>query len=139
MTAASDPTAAAAAWLGRRVDLEQQLARVEALTTNPAAALSALADALMAGLEPQSLRVLASPVGARVRPSAEYLAGARREAELTVQGMTSSGREVYDFVRIVAQQGRSASDIAEEVAVVFTAGWMFRYRRRLAWRLLRGR
>jgi len=73
------------------------------------------------------------------RRSPEYLAGATREAELTVMGMTSSGREVYDFVRVVAQQGRSASEITEEVAVVFTAGWMFRSRRKLAWRLLRGR
>jgi hypothetical protein len=90
------------------------------------------------GAPPKTPATAAGIRAARERPSEEYRAGARREAELTVKGMTSSGRELYDYVRIVAQQGRNGPDIAEEVAMVFTAA-RFRHRRRLAWRLLRGR
>lgn len=66
-----------------------------------------------------------------------YLDGALAEAHLTVCDMTKDGRELYDFVQVVAQQGRTADDITRSVTVVFTADWPLHARLALAWQVIR--
>lgn len=63
--------------------------------------------------------------------------GAKDEANAIVEGMTDDGRQVYDFVRVVAQQGGSADWITEYTAAVFTCTWPLRKRLRLAWDIVR--
>ncbi len=67
-----------------------------------------------------------------------WRAGARAEAALRYDGMSDSGRQVFEFVEVCAQRGDAADDLVAYTARVFTAGWPLRRRLALAWRLLRG-
>ncbi|PXY33575.1 hypothetical protein BAY59_10865 [Prauserella coralliicola] len=62
--------------------------------------------------------------------------GALDEHAAIVEGMTKSGREAFDVVQVLAQQGRDAGDIAESVARIWSPLWPMRRRLRLAWRLV---
>jgi hypothetical protein len=65
--------------------------------------------------------------------------GAHEEANVRIEGMTLGGHEVYNYVEVVAKQGRSAEEITTHVARIFTAGWTWRKRARLALRLVTGK
>lgn len=85
-------------------------------------------------------QILADPPRAadKTVESLYFYAGAQAEAELRTQGITPSGRQIYDAVETLAQQGHSQDEIAEWVTLVFGPGLSKPQRRRLAWRLLRG-
>lgn len=71
-----------------------------------------------------------------------YRRGAEDEArvlETRLAKMSEDGRQVFSYVRVLAQQGRSGDAITESTARVFTATWTFKQRLRLAWRLVRNR
>ena len=65
-----------------------------------------------------------------------WLLGARTEADLQVEGMTADGKEVYEFVKVVAQQGASRDWLVEYTATVFCVDWSFKKRLQLAWKIL---
>ena len=62
--------------------------------------------------------------------------GAIQEARAIVRDMTKDGREIYEFVQVLAQQGRSGAEVLREAAIVYTVEWPLRDRLRLAWRIL---
>jgi hypothetical protein len=62
--------------------------------------------------------------------------GAIQEAQLIVKDMTKDGHEVYEFVQVLAQQGRSGAEVLREAAIVYTVEWPLRDRFRLAWHIL---
>lgn len=62
--------------------------------------------------------------------------GAADEQKCSVEGMTDDNRPLFDFVHVLATQGRSKDHITELTAMVFTASWSRRDRLRLAVRLL---
>lgn len=65
-----------------------------------------------------------------------FLAGAQAEARCCHDGMGKDNRQVYDYVKVMAQTGRPVEDIVSSVAFVFTATWSFPERLRLAVRIL---
>lgn len=67
-------------------------------------------------------------------------AGATAEHDLIVKNMDREhgGKEVYDVVKLVAQQGDTAHQIVEYTARVFGPGLPFKRRLLLAWELIRG-
>lgn len=65
-----------------------------------------------------------------------YRDGAAAEARCAHNGMSKDGRQIYDWVKVCAQQGRSRDRIVQSTATVFTAGWPLRRRLRLAIRLV---
>ena len=67
------------------------------------------------------------------------LLGARTEADLQVEGMTKNGREFFEFVKVVAQQGADRNELIDYTATVYTAGWKLSERVKLAWKILRNR
>lgn len=71
--------------------------------------------------------------------SVEWLAGATAEARARTEGRSAGGLEVREFVDVLARQGRDRDAVCATVAVVFSAGWPWRRRAHLAWRLVRGR
>lgn len=67
-----------------------------------------------------------------------WYAGAAAEHTLQVEGMSPTGREVYDFVKVVAQNGADGDRLVDYTARVYTSAWPLRRRLALAWALLRG-
>ena len=65
-----------------------------------------------------------------------YLNGVQAEARRCHNGMDKDNRQVYDYVKVMAQTGRPADEIVSAVAYVFTATWSFPERLRLAVRIL---
>lgn len=63
---------------------------------------------------------------------AAFLDGAQAEARCIVEGMTEDNRRIYDYVKVMAQTGRSGDDIVSSVAYVFSSAWSFPERLRLA-------
>lgn len=63
--------------------------------------------------------------------------GATAQAEIERDGITEENRQLFNYVRVLAKQGRSADSIAEHTAFVFTSTWSRRRRLKLAWKLLR--
>ena len=61
-----------------------------------------------------------------------YLNGAQAEAARRHNGMTEDNRQVYDYVRAMAQTGRPADEILRAAVYVFTATWSLSERLRLA-------
>jgi len=53
--------------------------------------------------------------------------------------MTKNGREFFEFVKVVAQQGADRNELIDYTATVYTAGWKLSERVKLAWKILRNR
>lgn len=65
-----------------------------------------------------------------------WLAGAKAEAAYIYEGMGKDGREMFELVKVMAQQGDSADDITDMVAGVGSCEWSLRPRLALAWRIV---
>lgn len=64
--------------------------------------------------------------------------GAQSEVACELKGVNNDGRQVLDYVRVLAQTRQwTAAEYAAVTAYVFTHGW--RARARLAWTLVTGR
>lgn len=76
------------------------------------------------------------------RDTPEYAAwqlGAKHEHLLQVEGMTNGGRDFFEFVKTVAQQGADQNRLIDYTATVYTAGWKLSERLKLAWKIVRNR
>lgn len=65
--------------------------------------------------------------------------GRDTEYELSLMGMSESGRQVYDAVQVMAQKGDSEQAITMAVAYIWGPSLRFRQRWSLAWQLVRPR
>ena len=52
--------------------------------------------------------------------------------------MSKSGREIYECVQTLAQQGHNGHTIADIIASIFTIGMPIKKRIALAWKVIRG-
>lgn len=66
-----------------------------------------------------------------------WVAGATAEAHARVEGMTDDGKQVYECVRILAQQGDDPEQILNFIGPVFACVMPWRTRLRIAWRIWR--
>ena len=66
-----------------------------------------------------------------------WRAGAHAEASAIREGMTKDNTQIYNFVHILAQQGRSKREIARVTTLVFTCEWPLIDRLCLAWKVIR--
>lgn len=67
-----------------------------------------------------------------------WRAGAKCEHDLTHEGMTKKSREVFDVVKVLAQQERDHNEIVMATAVIYASGWPWKRRLKLIWKLLKG-
>lgn len=73
-------------------------------------------------------------------PEYEWFAkGAKRAAELDIKGMSDSGRQVYEAVQVMAQNGDSEQALTMSVTYIWGPTLRFRQRWWLAWQLVRPR
>ena len=66
-----------------------------------------------------------------------WRAGAEAEAKARDEGLDRETAGLRDYVVACARSGRNRAWIVESVALVYTAGWPWRKRLSLAWRLVR--
>lgn len=66
-----------------------------------------------------------------------YLAGAKEQYRLTIEGMTDEAKDFYIVVQQLAGTGDSVRDIVIRTSFIYTADWTLRDRLRLAWMIVR--